>query len=192
MVGKRNIRLPPNLDMGTGSYLTPKIHRKANKLYCYHFWLRIGMALIPDITLALISFILILNPVQHSIYSFHPVFALMSSFVMMVLYVQVCWLNPLIALSNKVVFNHQTAWENIVFAETGLESVICLLCIAMLVYSCIAVHKWRIARKGGMVKMGTLPREERVQWRGLRMGSRELEAEERTAERQIDDGKDYV
>jgi hypothetical protein len=119
------------------------------------------MALIPDIVLTLVSLILILNPMHHSTYAFHPVFALVSSFFIMALYVQVCWLNPLSALSNEVGFNHQTTWENIVLAETGLEAVICLLWVAMLVYSCIAVHKWRMAKKSGAVNMGTMVREER-------------------------------
>lgn len=127
------------------------------------------MALIPDVVLTLVSFILILNPMHHSTYSFHPIFALVSSFVMMAMYAQVCWLNPLIALSNEVAFDYSESWQKIVFAETAFECVICFLWIAMLVYSCVAVHKWRMGKKNGEVKMASLEREERS-----------LDAEQRT------------
>jgi membrane protein YdbS with pleckstrin-like domain len=79
----------------------------------------------------------------------------------MALYVQVCWLCPLIALSNEVGFDGQNSWENLALAETGFEAVICLLWMAMMVYSCMAVHKWRMAKKSGAIKMGAMTRGER-------------------------------
>ncbi|KAH7382608.1 hypothetical protein DE146DRAFT_760445 [Phaeosphaeria sp. MPI-PUGE-AT-0046c] len=129
----------------------------------YQFWPRIGMALIPDVIVTVASLVLILNPMNHATYSFHPVFALVSSFIVMALYVQVCWLNPLIALSNEVAFYNSDVWKKIVYAETAFEGIICILYIAMLVYSCIAVHKWRMAKKSGSVYMDRPGRDE-VGW----------------------------
>ncbi|OAL03397.1 hypothetical protein IQ06DRAFT_344654 [Phaeosphaeriaceae sp. SRC1lsM3a] len=126
----------------------------------YHFWLRIGMALIPDVLLTLASLVLILNPMHHATYSFHPVFALVSSFVVMALYVQVCWLNPLIAGSNEVGFYNQDVWEKIVYAETAFQGIICILYIVMVVYSCVTVHNWRMAKKNKAVHMGRLDGDE--------------------------------
>jgi hypothetical protein len=111
-----------------------------------------------------VTLVLILNPLHHSTYSLHPVFALVSSFCMMGLYVSVCWLNPLFALSNEVGFHNSQVWEKIVFAETGFEAVLCLCWIGMLVLSCVAVHRWRSGRRGGVVRMG------RVEARGSEQG----------------------
>jgi hypothetical protein len=118
------------------------------------------MALVPDVLVTVFSLVLILNPMHHATYSFHPVFALVSSFVVMALYVQVCWLNPLVALSSEVAFYNRDVWEKIAFAETAFESIICILYIAMLVYSCIAVHRWRKAKKNKAVHMGRLSGDE--------------------------------
>jgi hypothetical protein len=46
------------------------------------------------------SLILILNPLHRPTYSFHPVFALVGSVIMVCLYVQVCWLNPFVAYAS--------------------------------------------------------------------------------------------
>ncbi|KAF2023039.1 hypothetical protein EK21DRAFT_81721, partial [Setomelanomma holmii] len=128
----------------------------------YQFWLRIGIALIPDILVTLLTLILLLNPLHHATYSFHPVFALVSSFCMFGLYVGVCFLNPLFALSNEVAFHNMDIWERIVFVETGFEGVICLCWVGMMGLSAVAVHRWRVGRRGwkGIVSGGQ--EEERV------------------------------
>jgi len=118
-------------------------------LASYHFWLRIGLALIPDVLFTLLSLVVILNPLHHSTYSFHPVFALVSSLVMLSLYVNVCWLNPMIAYSNEVTFHREQIWEKITWAETGMEAVLCLCWIGMMGASCVAVHGWRVEKKRG-------------------------------------------
>ncbi|KAF2824494.1 hypothetical protein CC86DRAFT_371811 [Ophiobolus disseminans] len=122
----------------------------------YHFWLRIGLALIPDVLVTLTSLVLILNPLHHSTYSFHPIFALVSSIFLLSLYVNVCWLNPLIAYSNEVSFHNHQIWNKIVFAETAFEVVLCLCWIAMMGFSCVAVHKWRMAKKAEKRAVGDL------------------------------------
>jgi hypothetical protein len=112
------------------------------------------MALIPDVIVTLVSFVLILNPMHHSTYSFHPVFALVSSIAFMALWLTVSWLNPFIAVASEVDFHHRSVWEKLVFAETAFEAVLCLLWIAMLVYSSVAVDRWRIAKKIGNASIG--------------------------------------
>ncbi|KAH7072507.1 hypothetical protein FB567DRAFT_633394 [Paraphoma chrysanthemicola] len=118
----------------------------------YQFWLRIGLALIPDIILTLIYLILILNPLHRSTYSLHPVFALVASICMLGPYATVCWLNPMIAMSNEVGFPNMEKWEQIMWAETGMQALLALMWIEMMIASCVAVHKWRKGRKvaGGL------------------------------------------
>jgi hypothetical protein len=132
----------------------------ANLWPSYQFWFRIGLALVPDVLVTIVSLVLILNPMHHATYSFHPVFALVSSFILWALYVQACWLNPLIALANEVAFYNMDVWEKIVYAETAFQGIICILYFTMFVYSCIAVDRWRkakkLAKKNGAVHMGRL------------------------------------
>jgi hypothetical protein len=149
MVGKRTISVREELGILTVSIPSPNLRNIANQTFSYHFWLRIGMALIPDVIVTIVYLVLILNPMHHSTYSLHPVFALVSSIVMMAMYANVTWLNVFIARSNEVGFHRSEVWEKLVYAETAFEGVICLLWIAMLVYSCVAVDKWRRAKKVG-------------------------------------------
>jgi hypothetical protein len=128
----------------------------SNSSSSYHFWLRIGLALIPDVLLTMVSIILILNPMHHSTYSFHPVFALVTSLVMMSLYVNVCWLNPIVAMSSEVWFYNADVWDNLALAETGMQSILCIVWIVLMGYSCAAVHGWRKEKKRADVKMGRL------------------------------------
>lgn len=121
----------------------------------YSFWSRIGFALIPDVVLTVVTLVLILNPLHHSTYSFHPIFALTSSLIMFIIYVQASWLNPFIAYANEVSFNNSSQWLTLVYAETGFQVALCLAWVAMVVCSCVAVHKWRVGRKeGGKVGEG--------------------------------------
>lgn len=132
----------------------------ANLWPSYQFWFRIGLALIPDVLVTIVSLVLILNPMHHATYSFHPVFALVSAFILWALYMQACWLNPLIARANEVGFYNMDEWEKIVYAETAFQCIICILYFTMFVYSCIAVDRWRMAKKmakqNGAVQMGRL------------------------------------
>ncbi|KAH8729085.1 hypothetical protein GQ44DRAFT_607729, partial [Phaeosphaeriaceae sp. PMI808] len=132
--------------------------QKAWKWAPYNFWLRIGIAYIPDVLLTIVTLVLIFNPLHHSTYSFHPVFALSSSLVMVCLYVALSFMDPLYALSNEVPFSNSEVWEYVVFVETGVQCAIGILWILMVVYSSIAVHKWRMAKKsaGVEVKMGSV------------------------------------
>jgi hypothetical protein len=114
----------------------------------YNFWSRIGIALIPDVLLTIVTLVLILNPLHNATYSFHPIFALVSSLVMMGLYVSVAALNPIIAYSDETTFDNSGKWLNLTLAEMGVQAVLELLYLVMMVYSCVAVHKWRMAKKG--------------------------------------------
>lgn len=66
---------------------------------------------------------------------------------MFLLYVQVCWLNPLLAYSNEVGFHNVSKWYDLAYAETGVQVVLCLFWLALMVCSCMAVHKWKEAKK---------------------------------------------
>jgi hypothetical protein len=115
------------------------------------------------VLLTLLTCVLILNPTHHATYSFHPVFALSSSVIMMSLYVAVCLFNPLMAYSNEVWFHNFDAWEKLVLAETGVQAVIWILWVVMIGFSCKAVHEWRQLKRGGSVKMDSFRGgEERV------------------------------
>ncbi|KAH4408600.1 hypothetical protein HBH92_146800 [Parastagonospora nodorum] len=116
----------------------------------YEFWLRIGLALIPDLVYTIIAFFLILNPMHHSTYSFHPIFALVGSVLTVCLYVQVCWLGPFLAYANEVQFPNEDAWQSIVYAEAGIQVVLLLMWAGMMGLSAVAVHKWRAGKKGGV------------------------------------------
>jgi hypothetical protein len=126
----------------------------------YHFWLRIGIALIPDALLTLVSLVLILNPMHHSTYSFHPVFALTTSLIMMSLYINVVWLNPIIALSNEIDFPHSSAWYNMALTETGIQVLLCITWILLMGYSCAAVRNWRATKNPKAVKMARIEVQE--------------------------------
>jgi hypothetical protein len=56
--------------------------------------------------------------------------------------------NASLAWSEETFFEHRREWEQIAFAETGFQAAIFLLWVAMMVLSCIAVHRWRRAKKG--------------------------------------------
>ncbi|KAH7064127.1 hypothetical protein BKA63DRAFT_428289 [Paraphoma chrysanthemicola] len=126
----------------------PYSFHKSWKYAPYEFWFRIGIALIPDVILTLIYLILIFNPLHHSTYSLHPVFALVASICMLGLYATVCWLNPFIMLCNEIGFPNVEKWYLIVWAETGMQATLALMWIAMMISSCRAVHAWRKGRKG--------------------------------------------
>jgi hypothetical protein len=148
MVGERPVQLPQELGLRTVSTASASTrHRLSDCSLSYHFWLRIGLALIPDVIVTLLYLVLIFNPLHDSTYSLHPIFALVTSIAMIVLYANVCWLNPMIAYSNEVGFHNMQIWEKITWVETGFEVVLCLCWIAMMVGSCVAVHRWRIAQK---------------------------------------------
>jgi hypothetical protein len=126
----------------------------AYNLPSYHFWLRIGMAYFLDLLCTLISLVLILNPMHRATYAFHPVFALVQSLIMAIMWAAVSGTNPSLAWSEETFFEQRHEWEQIAYAETGFQVAICLLWGAMVVLSCIAVHRWRSAGKGGNVRMG--------------------------------------
>jgi hypothetical protein len=160
MVGRRIFSAQHKLGVGTVRLTLLYIPIcDFNSLSSYRFWLRIGLALIPDLLLTLVSLVLILNPMHHSTYSFHPVFALVTSFVMMSLYVNVSWLNHIVAMSREVWFVNADTWESLVLVETGFQGVLCIVWIVLVGYSCAAVHWWRKEKRGAAVKLGRLDKQ---------------------------------
>jgi hypothetical protein len=111
------------------------------------------MAYFPDLLFTLISLVLILNPMHRATYAFHPVFALVQSLVMAIMWAAVSGTNPALAWSEETFFEQRQEWEQIAYAETGFQVAVCLLWGAMVVLSCIAVHRWRSAGKNGDVRM---------------------------------------
>jgi hypothetical protein len=127
-----------------------------NRLTRYWFWYRIGIALIPNVLLTIVSLFLIINPLHHSAYSFHPIFALNISVFMFGLYVAICTVHVILVYSNELGFDNVTMWYGITYIEVGSQSVLALFYLAMMVYSCIAVHKWRMAKKRVIVELGNV------------------------------------
>jgi hypothetical protein len=112
-----------------------------------------------DLLLTIISLVLILNPLHRATYAFHPVFALVQSLIMWLLWATVSASNASLAWSEETFFEHRREWEQIAFAETGFQAAIFLLWVAMMVLSCIAVHRWRRAKKGAK-KVGDVRMEQ--------------------------------
>lgn len=136
------------------------ISTTSNNSSSYNFWFRIGMAYFPDLLFTLVSLVLILNPMHRATYAFHPVFALVQSLIMFLMWAVVSGLNPALAYSEETFFKKRREWEQIAYAETGFQVAVCLLWVAMLALSCIVVHRWRGAKKSVDVRMETLKGDE--------------------------------
>jgi hypothetical protein len=132
------------------------ISTTTNNFSSYNFWFRIGMAYFPDLLFTLVSHILILNPMHRATYAFHPVFALVQSLIMFLMWAAVSGLNPALAYSEETFFEKRREWGQIAYVEAGFQVAVCLLWVAMLVLSCVAVHRWRGAKKSENVRIGAL------------------------------------
>lgn len=104
------------------------------------------MALIPDIVLTILSAFLMAYPSHRPTSWFHPVFALVSSIFLFSIYLQVCWLNIIVAYSDE---RQRGSWMSLVWFEVVLQAFLTLMWLAMMVYSCVAVHRWRKTKKMG-------------------------------------------
>lgn len=58
------------------------------------------------------------------------------------------FLNPLIAWSNELGFYNRDVWEKLAFVETGLQGIIGLCYIGMILFSSVALHRWRVGKRG--------------------------------------------
>jgi hypothetical protein len=67
---------------------------------------------------------------------------------MVCLYVQVCWLNPLVAYANEVSFYNQNNWIGLAYVETGFQVALCAFWMGLTGLSAVAVKKWRAVKKG--------------------------------------------
>lgn len=123
------------------------------------------MALIPDLLTSLITIILILNPLHKATISYHPIYALISSFCLFALYTNCAWLNWLVPYSNEVNFAGRDAWEKLCLAELAMESLVALMWFVMFVLACVATRRWDVGRRkcgNESIKMARVGGEESV------------------------------
>jgi hypothetical protein len=57
-------------------------------------------------------------------------------------------LNLLLVWSNEVAFENVHVWARLCYAEMGFQGVLAVVWVGMGVCGCVAVHKWRVGRKG--------------------------------------------
>ncbi|CAO2652905.1 Nn.00g023160.m01.CDS01 [Neocucurbitaria sp. VM-36] len=119
----------------------------------YAFWFRIGIALIPDALYTLLTLSLIFQTPHLSLknrtWTFHPAFALTFSIVLFGLYVSLSFLNAQIIGSNEISFHNVDSWYTLGYVELGFQGVLGLCYLGMMVCACVAVHRWRVGKKGG-------------------------------------------
>jgi hypothetical protein len=123
----------------------------------YYFWYRIGIALIPDLFVTTISVFLIIDVLPAL--SFHPIFALIVSVSMFFLYVAICAINISLVAANEIGLINVESWYSITYGEAMFQVILALCYLAMFVYSCIAVHKWRMAKNCANLALSIANRE---------------------------------
>jgi hypothetical protein len=120
----------------------PPLHIIITNIPSYKFWLRIGIALFPEV------FFIPATVICCAMRRFHPIAALVGCIVLFALFLTAASLNSLIVASGEVSFPNRDIWERMCYAEVGLQVTIVLIYAAMGTYACKAVHRWRIARNG--------------------------------------------
>lgn len=122
----------------------------------YHFWIRIGWALIADVVYTLATLALIHQKLPRVLklpgWNFHPAVALTFSILLFAAYPLICFFNILIAWSNEVSFHNSNVWYQLAFVEAGVQGVLGLCYLGMMICSCVAVHRWRKAQGGGYLE----------------------------------------
>lgn len=61
------------------------------------------------------------------------------------LYVAICAVHVILVYSNESSFDNVRMWYGLTYMEVMAQCMFALLYLAMMVYSCIAVHNWRMA-----------------------------------------------
>ncbi|KAJ4986811.1 hypothetical protein SVAN01_07738 [Stagonosporopsis vannaccii] len=122
------------------------------------FFVRIGIALLPDILSALLTWYL------QSRSHFHPVYALTQSLIIFCLYPIILTFNVIVVLSDETGMTNISTWRQLCYAEMGLQAVLTVCWIGLVVCSCVAVHMGRRGR--GEERMRGLMRQE-MELKGL-------------------------
>ncbi|KAF2661909.1 hypothetical protein K491DRAFT_710336 [Lophiostoma macrostomum CBS 122681] len=77
----------------------------------------------------------------------HPIFALVGSICGFGLWLSFAVLDAIVAYSGEFYFTHMDSWESLCYAESGLMAVMTMLYVAMLVFSSMAVHRYRKSKQ---------------------------------------------
>lgn len=101
------------------------------------FFFRTGLALLPDILSVLLTQTLL--PKQH----FYPIYALTQALVLFCLYPSIFTINLIIVYSDETGHPYIDTWQRLCWSEMGLQAVLMVMWTALVIYACIAVHKWR-------------------------------------------------
>lgn len=64
------------------------------------------------------------------------------------------FLNALLAYSSELFFVKNSTWDDICYAETGIQGVVALIYAVLIVLGAIAVHRSRKAPDRSNVRMG--------------------------------------
>ncbi|KAF2002229.1 hypothetical protein P154DRAFT_521059 [Amniculicola lignicola CBS 123094] len=116
------------------------------------FFLRFGVSTFPELVYTIYSLWAI------SASKFHPVTAISCSTIMFCLWTSGAFLMIFLAMSSELMYEMNYAWERLCYGEGGLMLAIAALYIAMMVFSGIAVHRWRAEKRKetyGLARMGS-------------------------------------
>lgn len=126
---------------------------KANRASRGLWWIRVGMALLPDAAITLAASIGVAT--QH----WHPIAALVSSICLFGLWVSVTFLNPLLAYSSEVFFTNNQTWEKLCYGEAGFQAIFTILYAVMIGYAAKGVHEWRMEKARKHTNIELSPRK---------------------------------
>ncbi|KAH6612128.1 hypothetical protein C7974DRAFT_419027 [Boeremia exigua] len=125
------------------------------------FFLRLGLALIPDILSVLTTHALLSRT------HFHPVYALVQSLIVCCLYAVALSLNTIIVVCNESSIPQIGAWRRLCYAEMALQGVLWGVWVGLVGCACKAVDAWRAGRVEDRIEERV---EERMRAEGVLRG----------------------
>jgi hypothetical protein len=102
------------------------------------FWVRwAGILIIPE------GLHIITQVIALTYNAYHPITAITTSCIFFCLWVITALLNAFLSYSSELSFPRNIDWGNICYGEAGLQGLGALLYAGMIVFSGIAVHRYR-------------------------------------------------
>jgi len=123
----------------------PNQQNQSNTSHRHNFWLRIGIALLSDSILTILTSICIFKG------NWHPIAALSTSIVWCGLWTLCATWNALFAARDEVEFDRVEEWYRLCYAEVGLQVAMAVAYVGMAWFAGVAVSRWR---KGGGKREG--------------------------------------
>lgn len=74
---------------------------------------------------------------------FHPIYALIQSLVLSILYPIILSFNAIVVASDESGMDHISTWQALCYGEMGLQAALMVCWVGMVVCSCVAVHEGR-------------------------------------------------